>query len=54
MASENPTERPPEVKNVREYPELGRAGRPYVPAKALNTDYPVRTSSAPRPATANR
>merc|ERR1712070_1116445 len=41
MASTNSSERPPEVQNVREYPELGRTVRPYVPAKSLNTDYPL-------------
>lgn len=45
MASTNSSERPPEVQNVREYPELGRTVRPYVPAKSLNTDYPVCTSA---------
>ena len=34
--------RPPEVKNVTEYPELGETRKPYVPARHLNTDYPVR------------
>ncbi|KXL47415.1 hypothetical protein M433DRAFT_77042 [Acidomyces richmondensis BFW] len=34
-------ERPPEVKNVTEYPELGETKRPYVPARQLNTDYPL-------------
>lgn len=47
MASTNSSERPPEVQNVREYPELGRTVRPYVPAKSLNTDYPVRPSARP-------
>ena len=41
MATQTSTERPPEVENVRDYPELGRTGRPYVPARTLNTDYPV-------------
>merc|ERR1711967_120854 len=40
-SSTNSSERPPEVQNVREYPELGRTVRPYVPAKSLNTDYPL-------------
>ena len=39
------SERPPEVKNVTEYPELGMTGRPGVPHKTLNTDYPVRFTS---------
>jgi len=40
------TERAPEVHSVTEqYPELGQTGRPYVPARRLNTDYPVYTSS---------
>ncbi|KAK1059769.1 hypothetical protein LTR74_012395 [Friedmanniomyces endolithicus] len=36
-------ERPPEVHHVREsYPELAATtGRPYVPARTLNTDYPL-------------
>ncbi|KAK4547630.1 hypothetical protein LTR36_000587 [Oleoguttula mirabilis] len=41
MATQTTTERPPEVKSVTEYPELGRTGRPYVPARSLNTDYPL-------------
>ena len=36
------SERRPEVQNVTEYPELGMTGRPGVPHKTLNTDYPVR------------
>ena len=39
------SERQPEVKNVTEYPELGMTGRPGVPHKTLNTDYPVRCAS---------
>ena len=49
MASQTTTERPPEVENVRDYPELGRTGRPYVPARTLNTDYPVRYTYSKSP-----
>ena len=35
------SEKRPEVQNVTEYPELGMTGRPGVPHKTLNTDYPV-------------
>ncbi|KAK3696452.1 hypothetical protein LTR37_017953 [Vermiconidia calcicola] len=35
------SEHPREVKSLREYPELGETDRPYVPAKRLNTDYPL-------------
>ena len=43
------SERPPEVKTVTEYPELGETTRPIVPAKRLNTDYPVQSPSRPTP-----
>ncbi|KAK5169482.1 uncharacterized protein LTR77_005458 [Saxophila tyrrhenica] len=35
------TERPAEVTSVTEYSELGQTNKPYVPAKGLNTDYPL-------------
>ncbi|TKA78831.1 hypothetical protein B0A55_02240 [Friedmanniomyces simplex] len=43
MATQTTQERPPEVQSVREsYPELAvTTGRPYVPARALNSDYPL-------------
>nr|POE89765.1 nadh-ubiquinone oxidoreductase 20.9 kda subunit [Quercus suber] len=35
-------QRPAEVHSTTEnYPELGRTGRPYVPARQLTTDYPL-------------
>lgn len=39
--SQTQTQRPPEVVSISEGPELGRTGLPPVPAKRLNTDYPV-------------
>ncbi|OQO07793.1 NADH-ubiquinone oxidoreductase 20.9 kDa subunit [Cryoendolithus antarcticus] len=32
---------PREVENLREGPEHGETGRPFVPARKLNTDYPL-------------
>lgn len=40
---------PPEVENVTEFPELGETRKPYVPARQLNTDYPVRALPIPIP-----
>lgn len=49
MATQTTTERPPEVKNIPEsYPELAvTTGRRNVPARRLNSDYPVHTYPHP-------
>ncbi|KAK4495730.1 hypothetical protein PRZ48_012998 [Zasmidium cellare] len=39
--SQTQTQRPPENVSISEGPELGRTGLPPVPAKRLNTDYPL-------------
>lgn len=37
------TQHPPETVSTIEGPELGQTVRPTVPAKKLNSDYPVHT-----------
>lgn len=41
------TQYPPETVSVSEGPEIGQTVRPSVPAKKLNSDYPVHTPATP-------